>query len=282
MVFGVRGPRRIRPAGRPPGAAGSASRSGCSFAIRAGSSRLRREGAPARLPMDVDHAVGSPRPANLLPAGGRRRVRLHPIAAGDSGPQDLRGITPLAFRTASASFRKSPGSAVAFPHSRNRIVRIRCPWPLSLRRRAPGSRASVTGCAWAKPARPVQSAACGLSGQPFRSHPGPQRSGPRPVPRPVNERRPVVKRGQRVGPGVPAGVTDACGRCPATGRRAARRAVDQAHGLPRRPAESPAGPLPPPPRTAANPLSGASPTLEGLPMHPPHSPNCTAVSWPLS
>ena len=208
-------------------------------------------------------APSAPPGRPVLPAGGRRRARLHPIAAGASGPQGLPGITPLAFRTASASFRKSPGSAVVSPHSRNRIVRIRCPWPLSLRRRAPGPRASVTGCAWPRPTRPVQSVQFERVAQPvrpFRSRPGPQRSEPRPVPPPVNERHPAVKYGQRVGPGVPAGVTDACGRWLTTERRAARRAVDQAHGPPRRPAGSPAGPLPPPPRLAANPLSGASPT----------------------
>ena len=91
-----------------------------------------------------------------------------------------------------------------------------------------------------RPARPVR---------PFRSHPSPQRSEPRPVPRPVNERRPAVKHGRRVEPGVTAGATDACGRCLTTERRSARRAVDQAHRPPRRAAapglQAPAGPCSP-------------------------------------
>ena len=46
--------------------------------------------------------------------------------------------------------------------------------------------------------------------RPFHSHPGSRRSEPRPAPGPVNERRPAVKAGQRVGPGVPAGRSRRC------------------------------------------------------------------------
>ena len=48
---------------RPPSAASSVSQSGCSSAIRAGSSRLCREGILPKLSMDVNRTVGPPRPA---------------------------------------------------------------------------------------------------------------------------------------------------------------------------------------------------------------------------
>ena len=45
---------------RPPSAAGSVNRSGCSLPIGAGSSRSCQEGTPAKLSMDVNPSVGSP------------------------------------------------------------------------------------------------------------------------------------------------------------------------------------------------------------------------------
>ncbi|MDE0625417.1 MAG: hypothetical protein OXH99_03390 [Bryobacterales bacterium] len=47
---------------------------------------------------------------------------VNPIVAGTSAPQGLHGIAPLAFGTASASFRKSSDSVDAPLHSWGRIV----------------------------------------------------------------------------------------------------------------------------------------------------------------
>ena len=144
------------------------------------------------------------------------------IAAGASGPQDLHRITPHSLGTASASFQNSRGSVVASPHSWNRIARIHCPWPLSLRCRAPGPRASVTACAWPKPTRPVRSERAAQPVPSFRNHLGSQRSGAHPVPGPVNEQRPAVKIGRRVEPGIPARWHHRCMGSPSGNREASR------------------------------------------------------------
>ena len=96
-------------------------------------------------------------------SGDRHGAHLHPIVPHNSDLQRLCGITPLAFRTAPASFRKSPGSVVASLHSWGRIAGIRCPWPLSLRRRVPRPRLLLAGCALSNPTGRVPSGACGLS-----------------------------------------------------------------------------------------------------------------------
>ena len=101
--------------------------------------------------------------ASVLHAGDHHGACLHPIAAGPSCLQGLRGVPPLYFRIAAASFRKSPGSVVASLHSWNRIVRIRCPWSLFLHRRVPGRHAFLTGCAFPRPTRLVRSGPYSLS-----------------------------------------------------------------------------------------------------------------------
>ena len=99
------------------------------------------------------------------PRGPRHGVHLHPIVAGASGLLCLHGTAPLAFKTASASFRKSPDRVDASPHSWGRTVFVQRPWPLSLRRPAPEPRPSLTGCALPKPTRPAPSGACTVSGR---------------------------------------------------------------------------------------------------------------------
>ena len=107
--------------------------------------------------------------------------------------------------------------------------------------------------------------------RPFRSRLGPQRGKPRPVPPPVDERRPAVKVGRRVGPASrPGGLADAWDRSLATERRAAHRAVGQARGLPRWAAGSPAGQPPDArrwlrPRPARRRASRCVPDIPGRP-----------------
>ena len=96
----------------------------------------------------------------VLPASGRHGARLHPIVAGNPDLQRLCGITPLSCRTAPASLRKSPGGVVGPLHPRGRIARIRRPWPLSLRRRAPRPRLLLAGCPSSNPTSRLPSGAC--------------------------------------------------------------------------------------------------------------------------
>ena len=99
----------------------------------------------------------------VLPAGGRHGAHLHPIVAGNPDLQRLCRITPLSCRTAPASPRKSPGGVVGPLHPCGRIARIRRPWPLSLRRRAPRPRLLLTGCALSNPTSRLPSGACRVS-----------------------------------------------------------------------------------------------------------------------
>ena len=110
---------RSRPG--PDPAAGTdrpASRSGCSLAIRARSSRLPWEGAPARLPMDVDRAVGSPRPAraprgrsrSCAPPSDRGRCFRPARSSRDHSPrlQESRPRTHGTASSASGALGRSP------------------------------------------------------------------------------------------------------------------------------------------------------------------------------
>ena len=132
---------------RPAGAAGPVCRARCFSAAGAGSSRLRRGSALAKLSMNVNRTVGSPLGQPALPAGDRHGGRLHPVAPGNSDPLSLHGITSLPLGTTSASFRKSPGGVDASP-----------------RRRAPEPRLSPAACALPEPARLAPSGACFASG----------------------------------------------------------------------------------------------------------------------
>ena len=164
--------------------------------------------------MNVDRAVGFPRPhrasrrrsPSCVPASDRGR-RFRPAGSSRDHPPRLRdrvgflpeipgrrGRVPALMEPR----RPHPLPVAALPASpRTGPSRLRH-WVRMAETGPPGAVRSVR---IERAARPVR---------PFRSHPGSRRSGPRPAPGPVNERRPAVKAGQRVGPGVPAGRSRRC------------------------------------------------------------------------